>query len=368
MCTTRSPGNRCCASAAALFDRFHVSGTLAVAGGAGAAPSWQSTSNHSSMSAHRAVRLAWVWARRLSAVRSALVVAFLPFRCLSKQSGFTQLQRARHRLAAQHSDVFGVVCALCLSNNGMLPTSTSASSQSVELHFDVIAAASTAALIASPLGVRLSARLADLTLRRMFAIGLTAMAPSLWPNNFTLNAIKLQLQQQPQSNLQLQCYTPSTFNVDSCLIFCRLRQFLAATTVVDLGCVGGCISWISEVCCYFQVSQYVRFICNSYCNSQLFVFLLFLFLQWFVGFGAGILMTTFLSVSTDLRQQQVIGMSLASLALPNIAQSVMHLRAGTVNKPVALAICVGALIGAPLGSAAALEWMTERCDTFLPAF
>jgi uncharacterized membrane protein YfcA len=70
-------------------------------------------------------------------------------------------------------------------------------------------------------------------------------------------------------------------------------------------------------------------------------------------------MTTFLSVSTDLRQQQVIGMSLAALALPNIAQSVMHLRAGTVNKPVALAICVGALIGAPLGSAAALE-MDDR--------
>jgi uncharacterized membrane protein YfcA len=66
-------------------------------------------------------------------------------------------------------------------------------------------------------------------------------------------------------------------------------------------------------------------------------------------------MTTFLSVSTDLRQQQVIGMSLASLALPNIAQSFMHLRAGTVNKPVAAAICLGALIGAPLGSAAALE-------------
>jgi uncharacterized membrane protein YfcA len=66
-------------------------------------------------------------------------------------------------------------------------------------------------------------------------------------------------------------------------------------------------------------------------------------------------MTTFLSVSTDLRQQQVVGMSLASLALPNIAQSLLHLRAGTVNKPVALAICAGALLGAPAGSAAALE-------------
>jgi uncharacterized membrane protein YfcA len=78
------------------------------------------------------------------------------------------------------------------------------------------------------------------------------------------------------------------------------------------------------------------------------------------GFGAGILMTTFLSVSTDLRQQQVIGMSLASLALPNIAQSLMHLRAGTVNKPVALAICAGALIGAPLGQCAAALEVDDR--------
>jgi len=91
---------------------------------------------------------------------------------LSKQPGFSQLQA--------QGTVSPLNTVTCLASSALFAYRQwyAAPSQArVELHFDVIAVASAAALAASPLGVRLSARLADLTLRRMFAIGLTAMAP-----------------------------------------------------------------------------------------------------------------------------------------------------------------------------------------------
>jgi hypothetical protein len=122
---------------------------------------------------------------------------------LSKQGGFTQLQA--------QGTVSPLNTVTCLASSALFAyrqwqsstaTTTASSStppsHSVELHFDVIAAASTAALIASPLGVRLAARLADKTLRRMFAVGLTAMAPITIVKQFYVERNQVQQQQLQQ--------------------------------------------------------------------------------------------------------------------------------------------------------------------------
>lgn len=169
---------------------------------------WQTTTNHSSMSAARAFGLGVGSAFVGGALGIGGGILAIPV--LSKQSGFTQLN-AQGTVSPLNTVTCLASSALFAYKQWYAPTSTTgASSQSVELHFDVIAAASTAALIASPLGVRLSARLADLTLRRMFAIGLTAMAPVTLAKQFYVERNQQQAQQQAQSNLNANVITAST--------------------------------------------------------------------------------------------------------------------------------------------------------------
>jgi uncharacterized membrane protein YfcA len=86
------------------------------------------------------------------------------------------------------------------------------------------------------------------------------------------------------------------------------------------------------------------------------------------GFGAGLLMSSFLTLTTDLQQQQIVGTALLALTLPNLAQVAMHLRVGSIVKPVAAAVALGAVIGAPVGSAVALHLDDRQLRYVFAAF
>lgn len=81
------------------------------------------------------------------------------------------------------------------------------------------------------------------------------------------------------------------------------------------------------------------------------------FLSSLTGFGAGLMLTTALSVCSDglvhrehkWSQKAAVATSLCALSLPNLVQSGVHYRLRTMNRPIAAGLVLGSVLGAPLG-------------------
>jgi uncharacterized membrane protein YfcA len=169
--------------------------------------------------------------------------------------------------------------------------------RSQDIDVRTAAAASVTAFVTAPIGVKFASRVSDLTLKRVFAVGIVAMGPLLWYRS------KVKEQRAAEARANESAVVPRQVSLSHAAL---------------AGCAVGFFSGLS-------------------------------------GYGAGLLMSSFLALTSDMQQQQIVGTSLLALALPNMAQVAMHLRVGTIVKPVAAAVACGALIGAPLGSTVALH-------------
>jgi Tfp pilus assembly protein FimT len=67
-----------------------------------------------------------------------------------------------------------------------------------------------------------------------------------------------------------------------------------------------------------------------------------------------------------LQQQQIVGTALLALTLPNLAQVAMHLRVGSIVKPVAAAVALAPSSARQSEARSRCIWTTGSCDTFLP--
>lgn len=208
---------------------------------------------------------------------------------LVKRDGLSQL-RAQGTVAPLNAATTLAASGLFLWRQ--FGPSATARDKSADIDVETAVAASLAASVTAPLGVKLSSRVPELALKRVFAVALLLMAPvTLLKQRYS--ETHKHAPGEPQRHL----------------------------TVPQAALAGAVVGGMAAV----------------------------------AGFGQGLLMTTLLAVTTDMEQKQIVGTALLALLAPNVLQAAMHVRVGTVVKPVAAAISIGALCGAPLGSLAALQ-------------
>jgi uncharacterized membrane protein YfcA len=188
---------------------------------------------------------------------------------------------------------------------------------------NVAAVVGVSAGCATPLGVMLSRRLGDKLLARVFSLGLITLSP--------VAALKPYLVNEKSSTARVAARETKSEETDDATraVRTRIELLIGMPTHAGLyfGAVGAAIGFSSAL----------------------------------TGFGAGVLLTTALSVASDnvlyaghrFEQKTAIATSLLALTLPNAVQSLSHWRMRSMRVPVAIGLACGAVVGGPLGAVVA---------------
>ena len=81
------------------------------------------------------------------------------------------------------------------------------------------------------------------------------------------------------------------------------------------------------------------------------------FSQGFIGVGGGLVMTSLMTVGTDMSQHAIIATALSATTLINVSATMVHLRMGNVHKPASLVISAAAI-----GAAVAASFLAVQID------